>query len=400
MQKNRTRLIFLIVYLAYTSIYIARVNLSMAGPDLNVEGIVSTAGLGLLGGLFSTVFAAGRLLNGTLSDRVPPYKMLTVGLAVAGISNLLISFFPPFIAIALLWMTNAYAQSMLWSSVLCVVSSMYDGRTAKKKTSLMVTSVAMGNIIGILVNTFLITKLGLRYAFVVPGILTIVLGALTFIFTRHIQPTVDEKHPQKNHLSIFALIKDREVLTMSIPAFLHGVMKDNVPLFMTVFVVDRYIIDLSKSSYYVLLVPVIGFVGRIIYPLVYRLCKERENTVSVYGFIVCAAASLLLCISSIPLILAVLCLGIIYTAASVINTSMLSIYPLRYSKTGNVASVSGVMDFATYLGAGVTGMIYGVCIEAFGYAPMFISWIFFSLLSVFFLFKVDKRRKANGTATE
>ena len=393
MQKKRNRLIFLIVYLAYTSIYIARVNLSMAGPDLNLEGIVTTAGLGLLGGIFSTVFAAGRLLNGTVSDRVPPYKMLTIGLCLAGVSNILISFFPPFIGIFVLWMTNAYAQSMLWSSVLCVVSSMYDSRTAKKRTSLMVTSVAMGNIIGIVLNTLLITKLGLRYAFAVPGILTIVLGALTFLFTRHIRPNSDFQGAQKKHLSIFALIKNREVLTMSIPAFLHGVMKDNVPLFMTVFVVDRYVIDLSKSSYYVLLVPAIGFVGRVIYPLTYRLCKERENTVSVFGFIVCAAASLLLCFSSVPLLLAVICLGIIYTAASVINTSMLSIYPLRYSQTGNVASVSGVMDFATYLGAGITGMIYGACIENFGYTPMFVSWIIFSLVSVFFLFKVDRKRE-------
>ena len=393
MQKKRNRLIFLIVYLAYTSIYIARVNLSMAGPDLNLEGIVTTAGLGLLGGIFSTVFAAGRLLNGTISDRVPPYKMLTIGLCLAGVSNILISFFPPFIGIFVLWMTNAYAQSMLWSSVLCVVSSMYDSRTAKKRTSLMVTSVAMGNILGIILNTLLITKLGLRYAFAVPGILTIVLGALTFLFTRHIRPNSDSQGAQKKHLSFFALIKKREVLTMSIPAFLHGVMKDNVPLFMTVFVVDRYVIDLSKSSYYILLVPAIGFVGRIIYPLTYRLCKERENTVSVFGFIVCAVASLLLCFSSVPLLLAVICLGIIYTAASVINTSMLSIYPLRYCQTGNVASVSGIMDFATYLGAGITGMLYGVCIEKFGYAPMFVSWILFSLVSVFFLFKVDRKRE-------
>ena len=70
MQAKRNRLIFLIVYLAYTSIYIARVNLSMAGPDLNVEGIVTTAGLGLLGGIFSTVFAAGFLSPARMSAAV------------------------------------------------------------------------------------------------------------------------------------------------------------------------------------------------------------------------------------------------------------------------------------------------------------------------------------------
>lgn len=214
------------VYLAYTSIYVARINLSMAGPELILGGVLDTVQLGLLGSVFSTVFASGRLINGGLSDKTPPWVMLTSGLALAGLSNLFVSFFPPFIGIFILWTANAYAQSMLWSSVLCVVSSMYEKSVAKQKTSVMVTSVAMGNILGI-----------------------------------------------------------------------------------------------------------------------------------------------------------------------IINTSILSIYPMHYLKTGNVASVSGMMDFATYLGGGVASMVYGVVIKNFGYLPMFVSWIVLSLASMLVIYKIAKNRK-------
>ena len=181
---------------------------------------------------------------------------------------------------------------------------------------------------------------------------------------------------------MWELIKKKEVYTMIVPATLHGVMKDNISLWMAVFIVDKFCVDLTTSSYYILLIPTIGFIGRAIYPVVYKLCKNRENTVSVIGFFISAVAALALCYSDIGIIPAVLCMSIIYAAVSMINTSILSIYPLRFLKTGNVASVSGVMDFATYLGAGVSGVIYGALIKNFGYTPMFVSWLCISLISI------------------
>ncbi|MBQ7916390.1 MAG: MFS transporter, partial [Firmicutes bacterium] len=375
------RLIFLIVYLAYCSIYIARVNLSVANPMLLSENIMDAVQIGLLGSVFSVIYAGGRLLNGTLSDIKPPWLMITVGLAAAGISNILIGFFPPFLGIFMLWAVNAYAQSMLWSSVLCIVSNMYDQRTAKKKTSLMVTSVAAGNILGILINTWVITELGLTFAFVVPGALTLVLGLAVMVTTRHIDPP----HGEKRHLSIFGLLKEKQLRLMCIPALMHGVMKENISLWMVVFIIDQFHIDLQVSAAFVLFIPAVGFVGRLLYPLCYKLCKEKENRVSVFGFGICILCSVLLCFTAASPILAVLYLSLIYTAVSMINTSMLSIYPIRYLDSGNVASVSGIMDFATYLGGGISSVLYGLLIDGFGYVPMFASWVIISVVSIFFL---------------
>ncbi|MBE7024985.1 MAG: MFS transporter [Ruminococcaceae bacterium] len=387
MKKNR--LIFAVVYLAYTAIYIARINLSQAGPSLISTSILDEVQMGILGSVFSTVYAIGRLINGGLSDRQPPYRMLTIGLAAAGVSNVLVGFFPPYIGIFLLWTANAYAQSMLWSSVLCVVSGIYEKEVAKKKTSAMVTSVAMGNILGIVINTFLITRLGVRFAFFVPGILTVILGILVFFTTRHIKPV---EGTEKKHMSMWKLLKDRELLLMSAPAMFHGVMKENISLWMTVYIVDKFSVDLSTSSYYVLLIPVLGFLGRSVYPLSLKLCRGRENTVSLAGFILCTAAAMLLSVGRVGMVTSVLALSLIYAAVSMINTSILSIYPLHYLKTGNVASVSGIMDFATYLGGGIASVIYGVVIKAFGYQPMFISWVVISLVSVVFIHRINRFR--------
>ena len=180
---------------------------------------------------------------------------------------------------------------------------------------------------------------------------------------------------------------------MTVPAMMDGVMKENVSFWMAVYVVNEFGTDLTESSYYILLIPVVGFIGRALYNTVFKLCRENENTVSLFAFGVCIISSVLICFSGIGMVASVLCLSIIFAASSMINTSILSIYPLRSAKTGNVASVSGVMDFATYLGGGIANTVYGIVIAAFGFTPMFISFAAISVISILFLLVIEKKRR-------
>lgn len=386
---NKRKIIYLIFYLAYSSIYIARVNLTMANPSLVSAGVLDTVQIGMLGSVFSAMFAAGRLLNGALSDKAPPWTMISGGLALCALSNIAVGFFPPFIGIFILWTVNAYAQSMLWGSMLSVMSQIYDEATAKKRTAFLSTSVAAGNIVAILFCTWLITRFGVRYAFIVPGIITLVLGALVLFFVHDIKPCGGDK----KHLSMVELLRKKELRTMSVPAFLHGIMKENISLWMTVYIIDTYEVDLSESAYYLLLIPAFGFVGRVVHQVFYKLFSENEHTVSLLGFVLCVAFSVMLCAARPSALYSVLCLTAIYAAVSMINTSFLSIYPHRYRHEGNVSSVSGVIDFVTYLGAGVSSVIYGVMIEKLGYDSMFVSWAAVSVIGALVISKFVKVKR-------
>lgn len=311
---------------------------------------------------------------------------------LVGLGNIHMSLFTPFIGMLLLWTINAYAQSMLWSSVLGSVTAVYDEQAAKRKMSVMITSVAVGNILGIIVNTLFIECFGIRYAFIVPGALTFVMGILTYAAVREIGGA----SAVKRRSSAFSVLKNRELMPMNGAAAAHGVMKENIGLWMAVYVADVYAADLTKSSYYILLIPAIGLLGRGIYPTLFRLCGKDENKVSLAAFAVCAAAAVFLCAGSIGIFFSVLALGIIYAAVSVINTSVLSIYPLRYSDTGNTASVSGTTDFSTYFGAGVSSAVYSAVIKHFGYLPMFVSWAVISVLSIFILIVINKNSAARA----
>lgn len=376
--KRKTAGVFLICYFAYVSIYVARLNLSMAAPSLKELTVLTTAQIGLLGSMFSVVYACGRLLSGMIADKTVPWIMISLGLVFCGAGNLCIGLFPPFPAFLVLWGVNAFAQSMLWGPILRILSAIYPEDVAKKRASHMGTAVATGNMAAILLNTELINRLGVQWAFLVPGCITLVLSALILLRTREITPT----QAASAKAGYLGLLKNKTLRTMLIPAVIHGVMKDNISLWMTVYVMEKFGIDLEQSAYFILLIPALGFVGRMIAPTLFRFSHGQERPLLIGSYFACAICSLLLILLPVSAWASVIYLSLIYMAVSVINACMLAFFPIQFSKDGHVASVSGIMDFATYLGTGLSAMVYGVVIDHLGFHAMFLSWVILSLLAV------------------
>lgn len=390
MKKNR--LIFAICYTAYTLIYVARLNLSMAASPLKNAGALTSEQIGLLGSAFFAVYACGRLINGILSERFPARNMIAIGLLMGAAANILFGFFTSFASLLMLWILNAYAQSMLWSSVLKTVGAVYGADKSQKMSAYMVTSVATGNITGIIVAMLLIRRFGVSAAFIVPGILL----AITAVAVLTVLGKPDER--RAGDFSGARALKSSEVRFMLIPAALHGIMKDNVSLWMAVYVADKFGMDIEKFAFYLLLIPTAGFVGRFLYPPLYRLSKQNENAVSLISFLLCAAFSLLLIFASVSPVAAIIYLSGIYVSVSLINTSVLSVFPMRFYSDGISGTVGGLMDFCTYLGAGIGSAVYGVMISRFGYTSMFVSWLSASLISVLLLLPhLAKIRKRTAT---
>ena len=76
-----------------------------------------------------------------------------------------------------------------------------------------------------------------------------------------------------------------------------------------------------------------------------------------------------------------------------INTSMLSIFPMRFAATGNVSSVSGIMDFATYLGSSLSAALFGWMFSAAdSFTAMYVIWIAVAIISIGILFVYRKKK--------
>lgn len=382
--------VFLLCYVAYVCIYAARLNLSMASPEMIAGGILTEVEYGFIGSAFFVTYACGRLLNGMIGDRQAPWIMIALGLLFTGVSNLMIGILPPYLVILMLWCVNAYAQSMLWSSMLRCMTGLYGKETADRKVPVLVSSVSVGNIVGIILSSWMVDVFGIQAAFYAPGAITVLLG----IVCAYVLRTVPEgPKPQKQSFPLAEFVRDKRIRGMLLPALFHGVVKDNIGSWMALYFVTRYAVDLEGSALFVLLIPAVGMAGRLVYPFCYRLSRQRENLISVLCFAACAVLAGVLCLNPGAPLVAAVCLSLIYALVSMINTSTLSMFPLRFADKNMVSSVSGVADFFTYLGAGIGSAVYGFWNRGGNFVPMFASWVMLCVLSIGLLMLQNPLRK-------
>ena len=400
--KARRLTVFAVCYLSYTSVYIARLNLSVASAALVEGSVLTTAQTGILGTLFAVIYAVGRLINGRLGDKLQPKLFISAGLFLTALTNFILYFLPPYPVMLVLWGINAYGQSMLWGSVICASVKTFGEERAKKAVPVMVSSVATGSILGVMLNAFIVKGIGVRFAFLIPAAIAAFCLVLTAAFipifgkvagkAEHESgengqsaesaesaesESADRGAAAKGAAEQFTFrnaLCDKSLRREFPHVFIHGIIKDNVSFWMTLYFVSTFGIDLTKIAFLSAFIPLAGFVGRIIYPLISKIFGGNLRAINVFSYAITAFASALVAINNFSVILAAACLGLVYAALSVVNTAALSVYPLRFAEKGGASAVSGFLDFCAYSGYGFGTLVFGYMIEPFGYSSVFWAW--------------------------
>ena len=376
-------------FVSYTCTYIVRVNLSMAAPGLREVGTLTGEQVGILGGVFSAMYAIGRILNGSLCDRIKPRYMMAAGLCAAGVCNIVVGTLPPFAGILVLWGVNAFALSMLWGAVQTVVFALYRGEEGRLKMSLMSSAVAMGNIVSILLTAYLVKHYSVAMAFIVPGAMVVLVGIAALFMYRGVGFYFGEEKkreaPSSGGRAIAGLLKRGNIRRTLAAAFSHGVMKECIGLWMALIFVDIYGMDLSKSAVSIVLIPLIGFAGRLLFPVFYRLCGYNEMKAGRWAFLLSAVCGVLLCFKALGAVTGLLAISFMYAAISMINVALLAVYPSRFIEEHAMNTLAGMLDTGTYAGSALLSMVYGFVVTRWGYVPMFVSWAAFSLLGMVML---------------
>lgn len=379
--------VFFTCLILYSSMYIARVNMSVASPDMISAGAADVSQIGILGSVFSIVYALGRLLTGSFADKRAPFAVMALGAGITGFGNILMGTVPPYAAMLMIWALVAFGQSLLWGCILRTLGSVYEGEELKNRTAVMAATVTAGTIIGYVLDSWLCRKAGFAAAFLVPGLICILTGSLDLIIIRKIKvPEV----PQRAKLKVLSLIKGKDLIGKFIPAFLHGLVKDNVSFWLPVILAMKYLVSSEITGLMIIIVPAAGMAGRMLYPALLKALHDNEDLITFYCFLAGAACSVWLIAGASSGLLATVLLGIIYAAMSMINTTFLSIYPVKFIRKGCSAQISGVMDFLSYGGAAAGSAFYGILAERFGYVSLYICWAVFCAAGIALLVISDR----------
>src|SRR5512141_2434208 len=116
--------VFWLLWGAYASYYLCRVNFAVAQPQILKEFPDWTStDIGTIPSTYAAVYAVGQIINGTLGQRYGARRMMTISLVLASLTNLLFAFATSLNGMRAIWALNAWGQSAGWSLMVQVISN-------------------------------------------------------------------------------------------------------------------------------------------------------------------------------------------------------------------------------------------------------------------------------------
>src|SRR3569623_2900652 len=112
--------IIIAVTLGYAMSYTCRVALNVVKKPLSDGGIFTPADLGTIGSALFYSYAAGKLINGFVSDHANARKFMALGLILSALCNIAMGFSTSLAAATLIWGLNGWFQS--FGAPACVIS--------------------------------------------------------------------------------------------------------------------------------------------------------------------------------------------------------------------------------------------------------------------------------------
>ena len=193
--------VFWLLWGAYASYYLCRVNFAVAQPMILKDFSTWTnAQIGTIPSVYAIFYAAGQIINGTLGQRYGARHMMTAALLVAAVTNLLFSLTSSFPVMLGLWAINGFAQSAGWSLLVQTISDWNTSGRRGTVIGLISTCYQVGNVLSWLLAGVLCESIGWRAAFAVPSLILFPMAIVFFLFLRNSPedaglPAVRDDHP-------------------------------------------------------------------------------------------------------------------------------------------------------------------------------------------------------------
>ncbi len=178
--------IFSLLWLAYASYYLCRLNFSAAQPAILKDFPDWTdAKIGLIPSVYAAAYALGQFVNGQLAVRFGARRMMTVAMVCAGLANLAFSQVSSYAMMLVLWGLNGWAQSAGWSLAVGTMAAWTPSKRRGFVIGLLATCYMFGNVFAWLLAGALSNRYGWRTVFAVPGLVLLPMAALFAVLVRN-----------------------------------------------------------------------------------------------------------------------------------------------------------------------------------------------------------------------
>lgn len=185
-----------VVWLTYGSFYFCRVNIGATLKSLEGDLHIDKGDIGLILGGLKLAYGLGQLLNGQLAERIPPRRMLAIGMFGSALLNVCFGFGTAFYFLLFVWACNGYAQSLGWTPCVRVIANWVPPIRRGRAMGFIATGFQLMGVIALALAGFAVENLGWQWAFFLPAVLLAGGGIFMLVFLRE-SPEGRPSSPQR-----------------------------------------------------------------------------------------------------------------------------------------------------------------------------------------------------------
>lgn len=386
---HEQRMIIILSMIAYSVLYFMRLNISLSFVGMEQTFHVTPEELGVVSSAFFWCYAFGQLIFGFLGDRLPARYMVFIGLIGSGVLNLSIGLTREFAPIAFLWALNGIFQSMLWSPIVKCVAKYFDGNKKVIASFMLSITQVIGYMLAWVGSYFIDMFSGWRFVFIVPSVIGIAFSLVWLVLFRYKSTGSAEKRTKGT-----SLIRQPVLVgflgVIALFSILFGLVKSSIDTWMPTMISDIGNLPEEGIVVTLLLIPMVNFFGIMLSKSMVKRMKGDiyKSILLVWGgaLIVSLISLILFKFNPIVFVLSIAILfGFVYGQTPLFT----SFIPLDFVKWDCVSTVTGFVDFAIYVGAGITGTVSGLILgdgNAKNWAALSIYW--FVLLAIGMIFSI------------
>jgi len=398
-------LIPVLAFFAYITAYLGRINLSITIPYLQNELGYSKTALGILASGFFCTYAIGQLINGVLGDRINVRFFVALGLLVAGIGNIGFALCGTFPLMLLAWAANGYFQSMLWGPLLRAISESVPQKKLYFSMSMMAISPIIGHFLAYVLAGQLSLTAGWETAFLVPGILLIIMAAIWYrTVPKTLRSGINEDKNRHKPASANIQTAGRELIRFIIQSKLYlmlllgiliGIIKEGLTLWGPVIFIEMYSLEMEKMVLIMSFMPLANLLFILLGGLLIRkFFKNEKYAILMFLLLAILPTVLIWQVNNPAFLLAVISFYGLMASVYTVNNQIVTFLPLNFKESGKVSTAAGTIDSSIYLGAVIAGPLIGTASETFGWNGIFAGILFLcvaALLPVLFLLRTGKK---------
>lgn len=373
--KRKQQILIVIACLVYSFAYTGRYSYNANIAPIMAFYNVTRAEAGLTGTFFFFAYGAGQLIH-AIFCRFYPRKYIIPGvLGVSAILNIAVFCGVPFGAIKYLWLLNGICQSVLWPTLVLVLSDTMDSVMMKRAVFAMSLTVVIGTVISyggsaifnlfdlfrgaFLLGAVLMLAIGIAWL-IGYDVLTVENAGLAEAHAASSEATTAGGGSRKRAangalIGLFAVCG----LFMAVDNF----VKDGLNTWTPVILKERFGVGDSLSIVLTVALPFCGVFGAMLALRMNRKIKDfRALSGSLLLLLSVCICGILLSMKLESMVLTVAFLGVVSCFAHGINSIMTSIMPFAMRDKVNPGFLAGLMNSAGYVGS--TASAYGLGVIA------------------------------------